>query len=77
MAQRNFEQIMAELETTVRKLESGDLPLDDSISAFESGMKLVKECEAKLKEAKGRIEKLVKDASGEIRKENFEAKQDI
>lgn len=75
MAERNFEQSMEELEKVVRQLEKGELSLDQSIAAFESGVKLARECEKKLTEAKGKVEQLVKDESGKIRVEPFEPKE--
>jgi len=69
-----FEKSMSELEGVVRKLETGDVSLDESLSEFEKGIKLVRECEMKLSEAKGKIEKLVKDASGDMKTVEFEAK---
>ena len=71
MAKKTFEESLTDLEKTVRQLESGDLTLDESVTAFESGMKMVKECETKLQEAKGKIEKLVSDASGQTVTEPF------
>ncbi|MFH1654769.1 MAG: exodeoxyribonuclease VII small subunit [Pseudomonadota bacterium] len=53
-----FEEELKSLEEVVRKLEAGDLTLDDSLKAYETGIKLVRSCEAKLNEAKGKIEKL-------------------
>jgi len=75
MSKKTFEQSLGDLEKTVRQLESGDLSLDQSISAFENGMKLVKECETKLKEAKGKIEKLVQDESGKLKTQPFETQE--
>ena len=62
-----FEQSMQELELVVRKLESGEISLDDSLAAFEKGIGLIRECETKLSEAKGKIEKLVKDADNAVK----------
>ena len=53
-----FEQALAELEEIVKKLESGDIALDDAISAYERGATLKKICTDKLNEAKTRIDKL-------------------
>lgn len=75
MAQNAFEQSMEKLEKTVRQLEGGDLNLEQSIAAFEEGMKLVGECEGKLKEAKGKIEKLVKDEADRSQTQPFETKE--
>ena len=54
-----FEDVMGELEGIVRKLEAGDLSLEDSLDAFERGMKLSKDAEARLEQAEQRIERLV------------------
>lgn len=75
MEKKTFEQSMSELESIVRKIESGNLSLDDSLAAFESGIKLTRECEALLNEAKGKVEKLIKDSGGNVRTETFEPKE--
>lgn len=54
-----FEAAVEKLEALVRKLEGGDLTLEDSLKAFEEGIGLARVCEARLKEAKGKIEKLI------------------
>ncbi|MBM3566553.1 MAG: exodeoxyribonuclease VII small subunit [Alphaproteobacteria bacterium] len=55
----SFEEALAELEKTVRQLEEGKGGLDASIKAYERGAALKRHCEAKLKEARARIEKIV------------------
>jgi exodeoxyribonuclease VII small subunit len=72
---RTFEKSMGELEGVVKGLESGDLTLDDCIKAFEKGMKLTKECDAMLTDAKGRVEKLIKGAGGNVAVEPFQPKE--
>ena len=72
---RTFEKSMGELEGVVKGLESGDLSLDDSIKAFEKGMKLTKECENMLTDAKGKVEKLVKGAGSDVAAEPFQPKE--
>lgn len=57
----NFEESLAELEEIVKKLEVGDVPLDDAIEEFNKAMKLAKSCDEKLKTAEEAITKLVKD----------------
>ena len=57
----NFEAAIEQLQKTVRDLESGDLSLEDSLKAFEQGVKLSRECEGFLKTAKKKIEVLTKD----------------
>ena len=56
--QFNFDQSLRQLEKIVEKMEGDDLPLEESIKLFEEGMKLSKTCQAALKEAEGKIQKL-------------------
>lgn len=72
---KSFEQSMGELEEIVRRLEGGDLTLDDSIAAFEKGIMLTRECENILNKAKGKVEKLVRDSKGEFAAEPFEPRE--
>ncbi|MBQ3695805.1 MAG: exodeoxyribonuclease VII small subunit [Alphaproteobacteria bacterium] len=53
-----FEQAMTELDEIVRKLENGQIPLEEAIKTYEHGMELKKICEEKLKTAEMKIEKL-------------------
>jgi len=55
-----FETSLTELETVVRDLESGDLPLERAIQLFERGMTLSQQCRQQLEEAETRVEVLVK-----------------
>ena len=48
----------------MKKLEEGDLPLDQSLKMFEEGMQLARFCEKSLNEAQGRVEKLMSDEEG-------------
>lgn len=64
---RTFEEAMGELEGVVKRLEAGELTLDESLGAFEKGVALTRECEGKLSEAKGRIEKLIADSQGDAK----------
>ena len=57
----NFEDSLLELEDIVKKLEVGDVPLDDAIEEFNKAMKLAKTCDSKLKSAEEAITKLVND----------------
>ncbi len=54
----SFEQGLEKLEALVEEMESGDLPLEELLKKYESGSALVKKCEAKLKEAELKIQKL-------------------
>jgi exodeoxyribonuclease VII small subunit len=59
----SFEAGLEELERIVKELEKGDLPLERSLSLFESGMKLSAECKKMLEEAETRVEILTKRGS--------------
>lgn len=60
----SFEDALRALEQVVRQLESGDIPLDESISLYARGEELRKACQARLDSAQARIEKIVQDAEG-------------
>lgn len=61
----SFEQAMAELDQVVSKLEHGDVALEDSIALYERGAKLKAHCEAKLKEAEAKVEKITIGPDGQ------------
>lgn len=61
---QTFEASLAELEKIVRRLEDGDLPLEESLKLFEKGVKLSRECQERLNQAERRIEILLKDEDG-------------
>ncbi|MCB1650552.1 MAG: exodeoxyribonuclease VII small subunit [Alphaproteobacteria bacterium] len=61
-----FEDALGELETIVRSLESGQAPLEESITAYERGIKLKNHCDKKLKEAQEKIEKITIDKDGKL-----------
>ena len=54
----SFEQAMKELEDIVRRLESGQVKLDEAVSAYERGAALKAHCESKLAEARTKVEKI-------------------
>ncbi len=54
----SFEEALAQLEEIVRQLESGSGKLDDAITAYEKGALLKRHCEAKLAEAKAKVDKI-------------------
>ena len=60
----SFEKALAELEEIVSRLESGKAELEDSIALYERGAKLKAHCEAKLKSAQEKIEKIVVGGDG-------------
>ena len=55
----NFEESLHNLESIVTQLEQGDLSLEESLKAFETGIKLTRECNSKLDEAEQKIGLLV------------------
>ncbi len=55
---RSFEEALTELEGHVRRLDSGDLELEESLSTFEAGVKLIRECSELLDDAEQRITEL-------------------
>ena len=59
-----FEQSLQKLEGIVKNLESGSLSLEDSLTAFQEGVGLVKQCQTLLSQAEQKVEMLIK-ASGE------------
>ena len=60
----SFEDALRALEDVVRKLESGEVPLDDSITLYERGETLRKHCQARLDAASARIERIVAGPDG-------------
>lgn len=70
---KSFEENMEELEKVVAELEKGDLNLDDSVSRFEQGIKISKECSKILEEAEKKITILV-NKDDEMKEENFQTK---
>lgn len=61
-----FEDALKQLEEIVQRLEKGELPLEESLKLYEEGIRLSRLCHAKLEEAEGKIELLIKDARGEL-----------
>lgn len=55
----DFEQALAALEALVEKMEEGDLSLEESLSAFEQGVKLTQDCQRALGEAQQRVQVLM------------------
>lgn len=67
---KSFEENIEDLEKIVSELENGDLNLDDSVSKFEEGIKISKECNKILEDAEKKITVLL-NKDGEIKEENF------
>jgi exodeoxyribonuclease VII small subunit len=64
VAELSFEAALKELEGIVGRLEQGEVDLEDSIALYERGQALKADCEARLKAAEGRLEKVVHGAKG-------------
>ena len=67
----NLEKSLADLETLVEELESGDLPLDKAMKKFEQGIKLTRSCQTALKDAEQKVEILLKSTGGEDALQEF------
>jgi exodeoxyribonuclease VII small subunit len=63
---RRFEDALAELETIVQRLEKGELPLEDSLAAFERGIGLVRSLSQRLAQVEQRVEILLKSEAGKL-----------
>ena len=64
IADMTFEEALAELEGVVARLETGEVPLEQSIALYERGDALKKHCEEKLREAELKVEKIVAGPDG-------------
>lgn len=58
----DFEQKLNQLESLVNDMEQGSLTLEDSLKAFEEGIKITRECQQALKEAELRVDMLTRDS---------------
>ena len=76
MSDIKFEDALQRLEEIVDRLETGELPLEDSLKVFEEGVALARRCSKYLEEAEKRIELLTKDESGLLKAEPFEWDKD-
>ena len=72
MAKQKFEDALKALEGVVEQLEKGDLSLDETLSEYESGVKLYKQCISLLEAAERKIQILVKDENGTLRTKDIE-----
>jgi exodeoxyribonuclease VII small subunit len=72
----NLEKSLADLESLVDELESGDLPLEKAMQKFVDGIKLTRQCQAALKEAEQKVSILMQSAGGEEILESFDPEDD-
>jgi len=75
-AKQTFEKSMEQLETIIKELEGGDLPLEKAIERFEEGIKLSKFCSDKLDETEKRISVLMQEIDGCLQEVPYEAEDD-
>lgn len=68
----DFEQSLSTLESLVSRMEQGDMTLEESLQAFESGIALTRECQTRLAAAEQQVNKLI-EQQGNIRLEPFDA----
>ncbi len=68
----SFEQAMQELEQIVRRLETGDAPLEESLNDYSRGTALRTHCQKTLQDAKLNVEKIVRQESGSVTTEPFD-----
>lgn len=72
ISKMSFEEALEELERIVRKLEEGKGRLDEAIASYERGAALKKHCEAKLREAQAKVDKIVLGPGGAVGTEPVE-----
>ncbi|HTZ89159.1 MAG TPA: exodeoxyribonuclease VII small subunit [Alloacidobacterium sp.] len=66
---QNFEESLKKLEAIVARMEQGDITLEESIKLFEEGTKLAEQCKQQLAEAEGKVEILIKQRNGAMKRE--------
>ena len=71
----NYEDAFEELETLVERLESGDLPLEESLALFERGQALATRCSELLEQAELKLRQLVQDDSGDYVETDLEVEE--
>ncbi|MCU1246752.1 MAG: exodeoxyribonuclease small subunit [Acidobacteria bacterium] len=71
----DFEKSFQQLETIVKRLESEELPLDESLQLFEEGIRLSRFCHQRLEEVEKKIELILADAKGQPTTEPFEIEE--
>ena len=67
----DFETSLAELQTLVERLESGELSLEDSLGAFEQGIRRTRDCQASLAQAEQKVQQLL-ERDGELQEVPFD-----
>lgn len=62
----SFERAIEELESIVKRLEEGRVPLEESVAIYERGETLKRRCEELLRQAEARVDKITTDANGQV-----------
>ncbi|MGE6793208.1 Exodeoxyribonuclease VII small subunit [Pseudomonas guineae] len=70
----NFEQSLTDLQSLVERLENGELSLEDSLTAFEQGVRLTRDCQTALAQAEQKVQILM-ERDGELEEAPFDADQ--
>jgi exodeoxyribonuclease VII small subunit len=76
MQVKRFEDAMQRLEEIVKGLESGELPLEESLKVFAEGMELAKYCSRKLEEAEKKVTMLIEEGTGQYAEVPFDGVED-
>jgi len=71
-AAADFEHSLTDLQALVERLENGELSLEDSLSSFEQGIRLTRDCQAALTQAEQKVQMLL-ERDGELQQVDFEA----
>jgi exodeoxyribonuclease VII small subunit len=74
-ASLDFEQSLSDLQALVERLEGGELSLEDSLTTFEQGIRLTRECQAALTQAEQKVQILM-ERDGELEEAPFETEPD-
>lgn len=75
ITEMSFETALSELETIVKSLETGQAPLEDSITQYERGIALKNHCESKLKQAREKVEKMTIQSDGSLSAEPLDPQE--
>ncbi len=70
-----FEEALEKLEAIVHQLDQGELTLDESLKAFEEGVRLSRLCVSMLDEAEAKVEALLKDPKGRLTTEPYKPEE--
>ena len=62
----SFERAIEELESIVKRLEEGKVPLEESVAIYERGEALKRRCDELLRQAEARVDKITTDSSGQV-----------